>query len=744
MDETTGSIFQSFWRLILAQLTEVTDADEKLLKDMFSSTFAKAFETAPVEERSLFISTLDKKIPVLAKNPVEVSCLEILVAWLSGQSANLSTESVFLDSLFNENTNVPEKTLFEQLESPLVTRVLSGMDPDMQARFVEAVERSVLPRISTDAERSRLLSSCPALASEIESFMTRTIKDIVDWFVSNSPSPSLRVSSQLELALSLVQNSPRILLFKQMSNIPKLKEQFMVTLAVALRQAAALGIPVDPIKYMFFFVPSLDTVVMDRWLDKELAKYNKDVLGRVKQFKAKDLLRDILIATCFPKNDEEWVPIPFGPDAVIATFIENNANEDQLFKPLPCALSADSAASVLKLFPTVFEVSGDNLRARLTPAGLSLVKKTEKDESSKILAPTSMPDDLIDILLREILNKLPQHAFLSRPYPSKVRAGVYRFGTREVTFHAKGGVLFVFRVGGYVSESEAADFIAREFGVKIVSSSSSDRGNRRMGSAPPPLVSTRRPMEWENERFLQRLVKRGIKAKDPVWRESWEALCGAQSSADPRNQGKEILAKFIEQNLAHATKQTWAKDLLYYVDKNDHSSGLESDDGRIQQNISTTSFKPPSETHPNYRTRLCVNFPLGRCTRGAACAYAHGEAELRALGGSTSSIPIMQGQFYKTRLCNAFLEGRCTRGAACSYAHSEEERLAYAGGVVKRDAKAGQDIRLEEKRKALAKARGRSASRSRSRSRSRRDNKPVGASKPLPFIPGRKVDETDL
>jgi hypothetical protein len=251
-------------------------------------------------------------------------------------------------------------------------------------------------------------------------------------------------------------------------------------------------------------------------------------------------------------------------------------------------------------------------------------------------------------------------------------------------------------------------------------------------------------MEWENERFLQRLVKRGIKAKDTVWRESWEAVCGGGAhSSDPRNQGKEILAKFIEQNLAHATKQNWAKDLLYYVDqKNEnHSSGLESDDDK--QNISTTSFKPPSETHPNYRTRLCVNFPLGRCTRGAACAYAHGEAELRALASSNPGV-IMQGQFYKTRLCNAFLEGRCTRGAACSYAHSEEERLAYAGGVVKRDAKAGQDIRLEEKRKAFAKARGRSVSRSRSRSRSRREDKPSSASKPLPFIPGRRVDESDL
>ena len=751
MDETS-LIFQSFWKLILSQLTHVNDEassweqKDKLMKDMLSSTFGKALETASPEEKTLFIETLRQKSPFLARNSVEKACLEILVAWLNGQPAAMSCESVFLDSLLNDETSCSLETIFAHLESPLVSRVLSGMDSDMRERFVRRVEQVFIPKLKSDGDRIRLLSVCPVLTSEIEALMTRSINEIADWF-QTSPKLESCSSSQLELTLAVIEKSPRIMLFKQLSNIPVLKEQFMVTLAVAIRRAGSIGIPTQTIQNMFFLIPSVG-VVMDRWLDKELSKYNKDVVGRIKEFmqvagqghqKGSNQMREALGAA-FPINDEVYIVIPYGLDAVISSFIAEHANDDGKFKPLPCALSEESAGTVLKFFPTWFEVTAG--KARLTPAALAAIKKEMNRTAGDVavVSAPAQPDDLIDILLREILNKLPEHAFLTRPYPSKVQPGVYRFGTREVTFHAKGGVLYVFRVGGYVSESEAGEFIAREFGVKPPSENpAASSGNRR-----PPPPSSRRPMEWDNESFLIRLLKRGLKANDALWREGWESICRSEGLDPKELHSKETLARFVELHLAHATKQPWARDLLYHVDKEDDSSGLESDGKESGRKREISAFKSPSEAHPNYKTRLCVNFPLGKCTRGAACAYAHGESELRS-GGPGIGPPLTQGQFYKTRMCNAFAEGRCTRGAACSYAHSETERLSHAGGVVKRDAKAGQDIRLEEKRKALAKVRGRSSSRSRSRSRSRREkpSKSV-SSKPLPYIPGRRVDETDL
>ena len=407
------------------------------------------------------------------------------------------------------------------------------------------------------------------------------------------------------------------------------------------------------------------------------------------------------------------------------------------------------------------------MNAAQAPSGLH----SEVDTGAAQDASSHMQEDLIDVLLKEILNKLPQNAFLNRPYPTKVQSGVYRFGTREVTLHTKGGALFVYRVGGYVSEGDAVEFIAREFGVsvdKISSTANLASTARTPGYNPVPTSgSTRKPMEWDNMEFLIRFVRRGLRARDPVWEAGWSASVGG---GDPRGQSKDVLAKFLEHHVAHAARQEWARDLLYTDDgtsrrrERSESSGLDSDhDDRSKRRLvagpPSTFINPTgpgvqsAESHPNYKTRLCMNFPMGKCTRGAGCAYAHGESDLRG-GAAAAAAPT---QYYKTRMCNAFLEGRCTRGAGCSYAHSESERVAFASGVVRRDVKSSEDVRLAEKRKAMARTRGRSSSRSRSRDDARpaaraRPAQPAGQ-KPLPYIPppragatrpGSRINEDEL
>jgi hypothetical protein len=481
---------------------------------------------------------------------------------------------------------------------------------------------------------------------------------------------------------------------------------------------------VEEVKKAFFFVPSVG-VVMDRWLDKELQKFNADVLRRVKGFGSVSELRDAL-ASVFT---EEWVTIPFGFEQAIIEFIKEKADSDSTFKELPCVMTAATVCDMLKMFPAWFEIIADS-KARLTPAAMG------RAVEPSVSVATSQPEDLVDILLKEVLSRLPQHAFLNRPYPSKVQPGVYRFGTREVTFHTKAGKLHVFRVGGYVSESDAVDFLAREFSVpqdKLRAIPQAFAAPVKRTILPPAASGMRRPMEWNNEKLLLRLVRRGLKAKDQMWRQNWESLCSMEG-ADYRslsNCPKPVLQKFLEQNMAHAVRQDWARDLLYYDDKKTElgdgdSSGFEEDvfKGRPMGGISLPSPPPgtyirppvpPPEAHPNYKTRMCINFPIGRCTRGASCAYAHGEAELRAgPGGVVAAAPPSTHQYYKTRLCQAFVEGRCHRGVACNYAHSEAERQSFASqGVVKREARTSEDIRLAAKAEM-------SRERSRSRDRYRR------------------------
>lgn len=49
---------------------------------------------------------------------------------------------------------------------------------------------------------------------------------------------------------------------------------------------------------------------------------------------------------------------------------------------------------------------------------------------------------------------------------------------------------------------------------------------------------------------------------------------------------------------------------------------------------------------------------------------------------STNGGGVTPHRFYKTQMCKDFLEGRCFRGAACHYAHGEEELRAAPAGVL--------------------------------------------------------------
>eukprot|EP00439_Symbiodinium_sp_Y106_P068722 s713_g11.t1 len=62
------------------------------------------------------------------------------------------------------------------------------------------------------------------------------------------------------------------------------------------------------------------------------------------------------------------------------------------------------------------------------------------------------------------------------------------------------------------------------------------------------------------------------------------------------------------------------------------------------------------------RTQLCTFWVRGACKRGSACAFAHGEAQLR-------DSPDLS----KTKICKKFQTGTCPLGEECTFAHCREE-----------------------------------------------------------------------
>jgi len=79
--------------------------------------------------------------------------------------------------------------------------------------------------------------------------------------------------------------------------------------------------------------------------------------------------------------------------------------------------------------------------------------------------------------------------------------------------------------------------------------------------------------------------------------------------------------------------------------------------------VSTCSKNSHENTHIFDKTRLCKFYAKGKCRRGEACTYAHGEVEVQP-----------QPDFFRTQFCVDFLRsGACKAGSRCSYAHDLQE-----------------------------------------------------------------------
>jgi|Transcript_71242 hypothetical protein len=104
------------------------------------------------------------------------------------------------------------------------------------------------------------------------------------------------------------------------------------------------------------------------------------------------------------------------------------------------------------------------------------------------------------------------------------------------------------------------------------------------------------------------------------------------------------------------------------------------------------------------KTKMCRFHPLGKCTKGTDCPFAHQRLELKTqpdlrctklcktllqtgLCDDRKNCPFAHNKeelrvtdaFQKTKLCRNLEFGKCSRGIKCHFAHSPEELKAPVG-----------------------------------------------------------------
>eukprot|EP00434_Breviolum_minutum_P006557 symbB.v1.2.005786.t1/scaffold289.1/size287290/31 len=119
--------------------------------------------------------------------------------------------------------------------------------------------------------------------------------------------------------------------------------------------------------------------------------------------------------------------------------------------------------------------------------------------------------------------------------------------------------------GGQVQEPQALGFEFATSRKGGVSGARIAQDVRKESSGDAPKM-VRRSIDWSDTKFLEQLVRLGLKAGDEGWKRSWEELCERKEVA-PTFSGqkppRQVLVEFVEVNLYQTSGKEWAQPLLY-------------------------------------------------------------------------------------------------------------------------------------------------------------------------------------
>lgn len=134
----------------------------------------------------------------------------------------------------------------------------------------------------------------------------------------------------------------------------------------------------------------------------------------------------------------------------------------------------------------------------------------------------------------------------------------------------------------------------------------------------------RRKIDWKNSQALLRLVRRGLRAGDKEWAQTWQDYCKNARIAAESVQGdgppKDRLEEFVEQNLATLMKKDWARDLMYKAEgqSDELPPEVEGHTGAESKELEAGASTPTQEN----RKEAAIAAIAGKraCRSGGSCS----------------------------------------------------------------------------------------------------------------------------
>jgi Zinc finger C-x8-C-x5-C-x3-H type (and similar) len=574
------------------------------ISSLFRGNFIADVQLLDTQERCELSNRILQKVSTM-KECLEKHALSALSFFVGNNSRELKNSiETYMEIVFSQippGSQEPDfSEFFSCYESEMTQKLLSLLpNTDYLFKRIDGILESF-----PESSLKQLFSLNAALQTDIQNALVNLSSSFSSWLAMDDHRRAAD-SGELIDAFLFLKKSKRVFKFYKFETNSNVKESFLLLLSATINeilnkedtgerefhylyQLVSLAKEIDSV---YFYLHSGS--VRERFTSNQISKYSQMVIERCKRRIEESIITKtklIKIITVFAKIESQTSVHFSNTEKKIIEFINVSGEAVKIPRGV---VNRETLGRIAELVD--FEVNTDN--------GLIRIKHSD------LIVQEEQPEDIVDVLMEEILSKIPVATWKFKERPKRLGNKQYQVLGKTVNLLSRAMKLYVSLSGQ--PEQEAVVYLAKEFGVSPHSLRSTNASPTMGALIPSALLN--------DACFLYRIIRGGLKARDEYWRALWRQFAEKlPEKSAKKQQSIEPLQKFIKMNLQYLEKKEWAKKYLSAGEEESSGSEIES----FQSNNEETN-------NAFFKTRKCIAFQAGKCARGDRCFYAHSDSELR-------------------------------------------------------------------------------------------------------------------